>query len=557
MAVPSYTEDLTDISLMESGETNAVALNISGGGGGAPAFGADLAMQGLGCWDKPCSNAERAIAVNIAAGSGTTAAGVHIFQWGFVGTPGITDNLATRGVYVLAGTGVSAIVQFHVDGSDTFGAGGRVGKCYPYRYVTTANTGSVPYRTLVGSPGATPTYFGYGLKTTATAKGSNIGMDAVRYGTGAYITAGEIANPATFDGFATQNDSINNRWGILTKVGNSYELQGRFVIGQNNSKVATLAYFEDSDVNIVLNDTVHTETDFTQIIIDHASTEVYWTNVSITALGTNNPGRLVVNNASTVVEITGGTFTDLGITTLRAACVIDGVTWRTSDTVTANSASLTSCTFDRSSASTALGCDDLDLLDDCTFVSDGTGHAIDLGTISATDTMGWNCALVSSVSEWTGTAGTTVGVSGTANDAILVNVAASQTLTINVATGATIPTVRNTGTGTVTITAGQVTTTITVVDIDTGSAIQNANVYLLAGAGGPLTEGTVIIGTSTLTDVNGQVSDTRSLGSNQPITGRVRRASSGFGTLYKTSPISGTINSASGADITVQMIKDE
>jgi hypothetical protein len=117
--------------------------------------------------------------------------------------------------------------------------------------------------------------------------------------------------------------------------------------------------------------------------------------------------------------------------------------------------------------------------------------------------------------------------------------------------------VRNTGTGTVTITAGEVTTTITVVDIDTGAAISNANVYLLAAAGGPLSEGAVIIGTTTLTNGSGVVTDTRSLASNQPVVGRVRRASAGFGTLYKTSPIAGTINSVSGLDITVQMIKDQ
>lgn len=546
MAAPSYTEDLTDIDLAESG-SSGIAVNYSGGGGGAPAFGADLGMQGAGCWDRQVSGQERGIVFNQTPGSGTTATDVHIFQWGFVATPGITDNLATRGAYVIIGTGTGANVQYHVEGNDTYGAAGRVGKCYVVRYVTTANTGSVPYRTVTGTPGATPTHFGFGCKTTASAKGSNLGCDAVRYGTGAYITAGESADPATFDGFATQNDSINNRWGILTKIGASYELQGRFVIGQNNSKVATLAYFDDSDRTIQLVDTVHSTTDFTQIIIDHASTEAYLTNINITALGTNNPGRFVVNNASSTVEITGGTWTDIGITTLQAGCTVDGLTWRTSDTVTSNGASLANCVFDRSSATEALVCDDLDDLDGCEFISDGTGHGVDLGTISVNTTMGWNCT----------DSGYTASSSG--NETILVSVPTGTTLTINVAAGATTPSVYNTGTGgagSINVVSGQVTTTIKVVDIDTGTALQNAMVYVTAAAGGPLTEGTAIIN-KVLTDVNGEVSDTRSLGSNQPITGRVRRASPGFGTLYKTSPVAGTINSASGLSVTVQMIKDE
>jgi hypothetical protein len=98
-----------------------------------------------------------------------------------------------------------------------------------------------------------------------------------------------------------------------------------------------------------------------------------------------------------------------------------------------------------------------------------------------------------------------------------------------------------------------VTTTVTVLDIDDGSPIENANVYLTAAAGGPLAVDTVIIGTATLTDVNGQVSDSRTLASNQPVIGRVRRASPGFGTLYKTAAIVGTISATNGLDIAVQM----
>jgi hypothetical protein len=239
-------------------------------------------------------------------------------------------------------------MQFHVEGSDTYGAQGRVGKCYVVDYHTTAQTGKIPYATSNGTPGATPTYFGFGLKTTATVKGSNFGVDAVRYGTGAYLTAGELLsagdasdNPATFAGFNAQNDSINNRWGILTSVGGSnYELQGRFVIGQNNSKTATACSFKDSNKNISLVDTVHAASDFTQIILDHADTWVEWDNISITALGQINPGRLVVNSANPEFQYTGGTLTEIGITTLRSNTTADGVTWRACGTVTANGATL-------------------------------------------------------------------------------------------------------------------------------------------------------------------------------------------------------------------------
>ncbi|RLA60693.1 MAG: hypothetical protein DRQ89_12475 [Epsilonproteobacteria bacterium] len=462
MAAPAYSEDLTDIDLAESGSTG-VAVNYSGGGGAAPAFGADLGMQGGGCWDRQVSAHERGVVFNQSPGAGAVATGVHIFQWGFVATPGITDNLATRGAYLICGTGTNATVQFHVEGNDTYGAAGRVGRCYSYRYVTTANTGSVPYRTVNGSPGATPTYFGFGIKTTASAKGANMGCDAVRYGTGAYLTAGDSGDPATFDGFATQNDLIGNRWGILTNVGGSYELQGYFVIGQNNSKTATLAYFDDSDVNILIADTPHTEDDFTRILIDHASTEVYWNNISITALGTNNPGLFSVLDSSATVEITGGTWTGLGTATFSVGCVCTGVTFRGCDFTFANSASFVGCTWAKASNISAVSSSDLSQLDGCDFISDGTGYAVSIsGTISSDVAMSWNCT----DSGYAATNG------NTGNETIGCSVDSGKTLTINVGSGGSTPTIRNLGLGTVTVVSSK---TLTLTDIPTGVQVTIVN----------------------------------------------------------------------------------
>jgi len=614
MAVPAYTEDLTDIDLAESASTGWTAFNISGGGGGAPAFGADLGMQGAGCWDKPASNAERGLAVNKTPGTGTVAAGIHIFVWGFNATPGLSDTLANRGAYVIIGTSTANFMQFHVEGSNTYGAAGRVARCYVVDYVTTSNTGSIPYRTVNGTPGATPTYFGFGLKTLATVKGSNIGCDAIRYGTGAYITAGDATTPATFAGFNAQNDSINNRWGILTAVGSAYELQGRFVIGQNNSQVATLAYFEDSDVSISLVDTVHSATDFTQFIIDHASTEVYWTNINITALGTNNPGRIVVNNASSVFDIIGGVFTDIGITTLRAACTADGTTWRGCDAITLNSATLDNCLIDSSSVATssaAVVTDDLADLQDNTFIGN-SNHAVELTSLG-TGTMTWNNYLdTASYASSDGTAGT---------EAIYVNVG-SGTLTINVGSGYSTPYIRTAG-ATVTVVSGQATMTVTVRNQEDNSVIQGAavtvtpsdntgpfpwdetvtitrsgstatvshtahglstghkvkitgadqneynriktitvtgaNAYTFTVSGTPTTPATGTIKATAIiidgvTNASGVISDTRAYGSNQPVSGSVKKGSEE--PVFVPGSITGTVDSGNGLSTTVLLIPD-
>jgi len=490
MAAPTYSEDLTDIDLFEAASTGVTTINFSGGGGAATAFGADLGMQGAGCWDRQVSTHERGVVINKTPGAGTVAAGVHIYQWMFVATPGITDTFATRGAFIVAGTSVTAAVQFIVDGSDTYGAAGRVGKCYPYAYVTSAQTGNGPKRAVTGTPGATPTYFGGGIKTIAAAKGANLGVDATRYGTGAYITNGDPTDPGTFAGFNTQNDTINNRWGILTFVSGSYELQGRFVIGQDNTQTPAYAYFEDSDVAITIAETLHAEADFSGFIFDSAGspkTEIHWTNVNILSLksdgvnGIVNPGFIEVTANDPIVEFVGGTFTEIGTTTLQLSTTATGTTWRGTNYILCNGATLTSCTFDSIEPlggspfnNGAVITDNLDDITLCEFLSRrgagspntavGDGHAVELTSLGG-GSMGWN----NTDSRYAATDGST------GNETIFVNVS-SGVLTINVAAGASTPTIRTAG-AVVTVVAGSVTTTITVLD-SAGDPIENARVLV-------------------------------------------------------------------------------
>lgn len=97
-----------------------------------------------------------------------------------------------------------------------------------------------------------------------------------------------------------------------------------------------------------------------------------------------------------------------------------------------------------------------------------------------------------------------------------------------------------------------VTTIVTVKSLATGSVIEGARVYLIAAAGGPLTEGTVIF--NELTNSSGVVDDTRSLASDQPVTGWVRK-SSGI-PYYKTYVLSGTIDSDAGLNMTALLVLD-
>lgn len=543
MATAAYTTDLSDITLAET-TTGWAAL---GGGAAGLDQNADSSMQGSFGVGKQISNSEKGQVFDNGAGV-SIAAGRHVFTWLFLTTPGLADTIANRGLTVAIGNTTGNYCKYHVEGNNTYGAAGRVAKCYPVDpSVYTANTGSSPYRTQVGTPNGTFQVFGGLANITATVKGFNLVVDAIRHGTGVYVTGGDGADPdATFAGIQAQNDAIANRWGVFTGVGGGYELQGRLAIGQNNAGTATACVLTDSNKTITIPENPHVASGFNQVIVDHASTVLTLANVTFQSLGATSPGTFTVTSNNPTVDLTGCNFLNMGAFTLRGNTTATGCAWRNGTAaMTVNGATLDACILADFTSAVTLNATTTDLanITDCTFESDGSNHAIDLGTVSSTTSVNWSNFLVGYAS--------TDGSTG--NEAILVNVASGQTLTINVGAGYSIPSVYNTGTGTVTVVSGQVTTTITVKDVDTGSNVQGARVYLVAAAGGPLTQGTVIF--NDLTDSNGQVQDIRSLSNPQPVTGWVRKGTSTI--YYKTSPITATISNSAGLDLTVQLVRDE
>lgn len=545
MTAAAYTTDLTagEITTAES----TTGWSALGGGASGLGTGADFSMQGTLCVDKQISAAEKGQVYDPGANQ-TIAAGRHVFTWLFLATPGLADTIAARGLTVVIGSATNAYCQYHVEGNDTYGAAGRVARCYPVDpSVNTANTGSSPYRTRVGTPSGAYRVFGGVANITGTVKGANLGVDAIRHGTGVFVTGGDGADAdADFPGLATQNDTISNRWGVFTRVGGGYELQGKLYIGRNNSGTATICVFTDSNKTITIPENPHVASTFNEIYVDHASSVLTLSNVTFQSLGATSPGAFTVDANNPTVDLTGCNFLNMGAFILRGNTTATSCAFRNlTAAVTLNGATLDACVLSKFTSATTLVATPASMANvtDCTFESDGGNHAVDLGTVSSTTSFNWSNFLVGYASS----------DGSTGNEAILVNVASGQTLTINVGAGYSIPSVYNTGTGTVTVVSGQVTTTITVKDVVNGANVQGARVYLIADAGGPLTQGTVIF--NDLTDSNGQVQDIRSLSNPQPVSGWVRKGTSA--TYYKTSPISATISNSAGLSLTVQMVRDE
>lgn len=368
MASPIYAEDLTDITLSEA-TTGFTAL---GGGASGLGAGSDYAVQGTNAVDKQITGVTTKGMVYDNGATITNSTGKHFFIWLFPATPGTMTSNATGGLRATLGTATNAYIDFYIHGNDTLQKGGA--RCYPIRYTTTTTS----RRVATGAPGTNPQWFGGQMSTNAAVKGANFGVDAIRHGTGGYITSGDSTTSGSFAGFATQNDLVANQWGILTLEDGIYKLQGRFVVGQHSTLITTASYFNDSNKIITLTDTEHSETDFTQIIVDHPSTFFNLNNINIISLGTNNPGKLVFNNATTTGSLTSCNFNKLGTTVLRGNVAVTSTTWRTCDNVTQNSAVISTSIFASSTSTSSLICNNPGLVSNCEFISDGSNHALEV-----------------------------------------------------------------------------------------------------------------------------------------------------------------------------------
>ena len=361
-------------------------------------------------------------------------------------------------------------------------------------------------------------------------------------------------------------DYTNRAFPFLEVRGKTYFMKGGIVVG--NGSTATVFSAQGNSIECeetsFYNGTawVSTMPATANTITTTTNSSIDWTNVSITGYINN---RLNINTSvGNASAFTGGSIKLLNTLTAKSTDVFNGVVMGTYNARTLGSEKYEACTFDGSSALTlgatanfannnttngtsgviSIITNDLSKVATCQFNSSGSNHGVELTSIGS-GSMTWDCVTTGFD---TGVTGSPVTPTNTGNEDIYVS-ATTGTLTISVASGATIPSIRSAG-ATINVVAGQVTTTITVRDIDTGNVIQGARVYLV-GSGGAL-DGVTIF--NTLTDVDGKVSDTRSLAVAQDVIGRVRLNTSP--NFYKTVPISETISNISGLTLNVSMIPD-
>ena len=377
-----------------------------------------------------------------------SGADIHIRQWLMHTFPSYLQTKALGGIqlYITDGTNTAA---WYVGGSDTHNGAWQL---FQADLSATPDSGTLPDLTVI-------TEFGFILVHATSARNvANTYWDICTFARGYEIYGGTSVDKVSWISTALADTGLTSskQFGVVEIIkGGAFYLNSGFFIGDSLGTndcyfdgTNKVIIFYDADEKTGLYKVVGTgnSTGVTDIDLSGASIISAGSPLLLDMSGVNVTSFLMngakVENASACIfkagqEIDGTVFTDAGTFTIGGSN-FDNNTINLSGEITVTSVGTSSKNLvNKATTAVAVNCTDLNDLDEWEFISDGSNHAVDLGTISSDVAMGWNCT----------TAGYASSDGSTGNETILVNVASGITLTINVAAGATRPTVYNTGTG--------------------------------------------------------------------------------------------------------------
>lgn len=473
MATAAYDSDLTaansgELTIADSAASWDESSNAGYDDNGVPVDETNFYIQGTSCvscqWTK--TGIGTAIFIGIPI---TVPANGAILIWAFWASPASLNTYANGGVRTLVGNGLGAFNTYKASGSnfDPNPIGGWA------QYAI--DPASATIHAAVGGPNGTWNHFGMVVDASAQSRGNPFAVDAIRYGRCTLeVIDGFTVADGTFAGMATFDTSTDQRYGLFQTVFGGYKWKGLMSLGIT----ATAVNFIDANANIFVDNVPQVSASFNRIEVNHASSVVEWTSVGISAQdGLNN---LVAATASVgefecvdnaTVTKTACTFTDMGTFIYQSLSTLINTIYRRCGVVTQGGATITGCTFDAALLTAnvaALTVSNLALVTGCAFTRGTLGHAVDLGVIGSTQTLAWNGNKLTGYRAG-GAAGTNIEVAvpdGT--EAIKVSVSSGFVLTLDVQNGADVPQVDNIGLGTVNITAGSKTLTISVSPITSG-----------------------------------------------------------------------------------------
>lgn len=238
----------TDLTVITTAETVTGWTTYGAGGAGALAIEPDFFAQGSNCISRGVSGAATNKGMSFDIGAGTTLnfttthAGKLVYVWMRCNTPTLADTRVAGGVRIVIGSGATAPADaagvwsaWYVDGSETI-ATEQGWKCY------VIDPTLPPSTTFGGGVDLTAArWFGGVMRSVATAKGQNFGVDQISYGLGELRCRG--TNTTEGAGFAEMNTADYgtpaNRYGIISERGGIFYVQGKLVLGDGVSTNST------------------------------------------------------------------------------------------------------------------------------------------------------------------------------------------------------------------------------------------------------------------------------------------------------------------------------
>lgn len=318
----------------------------------------------------------------------------------------------------------------------------------------------------------------FGVDAVATAEASSAanfvqGGIFDQHNTGAALTIGGTSQ--------TLVDSGYHRLGQVQPTNGGFELSGIISIGTST----TACYFDDRNTLCLIPDHFITFDDFNRIEIRNNGTTCNLINFTANFIPRNSliptgdapaspRGNIEVFNNPTVL-LQGCSFNDMGTFIFQSNTTLTDTTLRRCGQATQNGATITGSTFEDTTSdaslivSTTNAVTDFAKITNTKFNGDGSNHAIEFdvpftnANTPSNITLAWSGnTLTDNTGTVTYTAGSTGNFSSTgadANAAIALVNNSSQTITISVVDGSDIPSVENTGSGTVTV-VSEITVTI-------------------------------------------------------------------------------------------------
>jgi hypothetical protein len=351
---------------------------------------------------------------------------------------GLLATYANAGVRIGIGNTAGAFKMFNVGGLDV----------PPNPYGGWYNFAVDPFTTpdsSTGSPTGSCMVVGAIVNLTATGpgKGQPHKLDVIRYGRAqSRFTGGALADGyASFAGFAAQNDSSTNRWGLITAIAGGYRWKGMIVIGSG-----TACQFVDQNTSVLVDDTRRVGINFNRIDIRNNSSYLSWTNLNFTSVGTVSRGRFeMIDNPP--VAITNVTFTDMDSFIFKSNANVTDTTFRRCGQITQGGALI--------NGSLVTACRSHMIINNPANLRDTTFLPINSGYMHAIE--------ITSAGEYNfqGNQFMTYGGSGTVNAAVYNN--CTSHVTLNITGGGAVPSYRN-GTNATTSMMLAITLRMTVLD---------------------------------------------------------------------------------------------